>query len=56
MGDNMRTRHWASIGLAAMGIAAIWKGQIELATSISVAIGGMFLWDKIQNTVKGGKK
>jgi hypothetical protein len=47
----MRTRHWAVIGLAAMGVVAIWKGEIEVASAIATAIGATFLWDKIAKSV-----
>lgn len=57
MATTLNTRHWAILGLAALGIAAMFTGQSEqVILSITTAVGAAFVWDKIEKYTDAGKK
>ena len=46
-----RTRHWAIIGITAIGITAIvFKADMSSIIPIIGALGAAFTWDKIKGT------
>jgi hypothetical protein len=49
------TRHWAVLGLTALGIAAMFTGQSEqVILSITTAVGAAFVWDKVEKYAYNG--
>ena len=42
------------LGLSALGVMAIYKGQLDLASMCIAAVGGVLAWDKIEKYSKKG--
>lgn len=57
MATTLNTRHWAILGLSALGIAAMFTGQSEqVILSITTAVGAAFVWDKVEKYATNGWK